>query len=63
MRTSGSCRFEPFYKVEVWTPHLCAWKVIQKAFKTEQSARQSFPKEGKSRVVKVTEAGYEICHD
>ena len=36
MRTKGSCRFAPYYKVEWYDATALCWRVIQKAFSTEE---------------------------
>jgi hypothetical protein len=60
MRTKGSCRFEAYYKAEVFDPRIAAFRPIQKSYASEQLARESFPKGKTCRVVKTTEKGKEI---
>jgi len=55
MRTKGSCRFDPYYKVEWYDPTALCWRVIQKAHPTEKQAREAMPKTKTCRLQKVTE--------
>jgi hypothetical protein len=55
MRTKGSCRFEPYYKVEWYNHTAFCWHVIQKAYPSEQKARDAMPKDKTCRLQKVTE--------
>jgi hypothetical protein len=55
MRTKGSCRFAPYFKVEWYDPIALCWRVIQKAHPTEQEARDAMPKNKQCRIQKVTE--------
>jgi len=57
MRVKGSCRFEPYYKVEWYDTTALCWRVIQKAHATEQAARDAMPKDKKCRLQQVTETG------
>jgi hypothetical protein len=60
MRTKGSCRFAPYYKVEWYDATALCWRVIQKAFSTEEQARAAFLWDKKCRVQEVTEKGRNI---
>lgn len=60
MRTKNSCRFEPYYKAELFDARLCVWRPIQKSFKRESDARNSMPAGAKARVIKITEKGIEV---
>jgi hypothetical protein len=55
-RVPGSCRFEPYYKAEVWDPKMMTWRVIQKSCASEAAAR-GLVSSGRGRVVTVTEKG------
>lgn len=59
MRTKGSCRFEPYFKVEVWHPLLLCWRPVPKSWPTAVQAERNKP-EGKTRVMKITENGIQI---
>lgn len=56
MRTKGSCRFEPYFKVEVWKAHLVCWTPIQRAHRTEAEAIEAAPC-GRFRIIEVSESG------
>lgn len=38
MRTRGSARFDPYYKVQVWDPRTLAWRDIQRAYPSQWAA-------------------------
>lgn len=57
MRTRGSCRFEPYYKVQVRDERTLAWRDIQKAHPTRAAAKAAAPAGEQCRLVEVTEAG------
>ncbi len=58
MRKPGSCRFEPYFKVQ-FQNHIMAWQDVQKAFATEEKARAAFVPGKVCRVMRVTEKGRE----
>lgn len=57
MRNKGSCRFDSYFKVQVWNAANLAWKDIQKAFPTLADARANFVDGDKCRVMEITERG------
>lgn len=57
MRTKGSCRFEPYYKVQVWDARKVAWMDIQKAHPTPEEARGAAKPGQRARIMTVTERG------
>ena len=57
MRTKGSCRFAPYFKVQFYEEHNLAWKDVQKQHPDEASARKAFPAGKQCRVMAVTEKG------
>ena len=59
MRTKGSCKFEPYYKVEKYNELICAWNPIQKVFPSKEQAEHFASTKGytKTRVLKFTEKG------
>lgn len=57
MRTKGSCRFEPYCKVQTWDGRAAAWVDVQKAHPTEEAARKATPRGRRARIVTVTEQG------
>jgi hypothetical protein len=57
MRTRGSVRFAPYYKLEVWDRIRLAWRPVQKAHPTEEGARAAAPFGREARVYEVTEHG------
>lgn len=58
-RRKNSCRFDPYYKVEMWSPIWAAWKPIQKVYGSEQEAIDSV-RSGRARVMRMTESGREF---
>lgn len=57
MRTRGSVRFAPYYKLEVWDRIRLAWRPVQKEYPTEEGARAAMPAGQEARVLEVTEHG------
>lgn len=57
MRKQGSCRFETYFKAQVWEDRSCAWKDIQKAHTTADEARATFPDGKRCRVMEISEGG------
>ncbi len=56
MRTKGSCRFAPYYKIQFRNEFL-AWQDIQQSFTTAAAAKQHFPPGKVCRVMEITERG------
>lgn len=56
-RTAGSCRFETYYKAEIWDPRLAAWRPVQKALGTAEEARGRVPPGQRGRVITISESG------
>lgn len=56
MRTKGSCRFTDYFKVQ-FQNHMLSWQDVQKAFATEESARDAFIHGKTCRVIRVAEKG------
>ena len=56
MRTKGSCKFDPYFKLEFWNPRAVAWSPMQRQFATEFDAMAAV-KRGKFRIMTVTETG------
>ena len=57
MRKRGSCRFEPYFKIQWYDQAAMAWRDVQKAHPTEQAARAALPAEGKARVMRIAMDG------
>jgi len=57
MRTKGSARFAPYFKVQWWDARSSAWIDIQKAHATAQAAGDAFPAGKRCRVIEVSEQG------
>jgi hypothetical protein len=55
MRTRGSARFAPYYKVQWYDARSAAWIDIQKAHATPAAAHAAFPAGKTCRVVEITE--------
>ena len=60
MRTQGSCRFEPYYKLEWRDESIGAWRPIQKSFPTINLAKAA-QKVGKIwRIIERSEKGTRV---
>lgn len=57
MRKPGSCRFDPYYKVQTWDPVAVAWRDIQKMHPDEKAAHAAAPVGVRYRLMCVTERG------
>lgn len=57
MRTRGSARFAPYYKVQTYDPRALVWRDIQKAHPTPEAARAACPAGQQCRIMRVTERG------
>jgi hypothetical protein len=57
MRTRGSARFAPYYKVQEYDPRSAVWIDVQKAHPTAEAARAAFVAGRDCRVIEVTERG------
>lgn len=57
MRSKGSTRFDPYFKVQVWEDRSCAWKDLQRSFDTVEAARCAFPAASVCRVMEISESG------
>jgi hypothetical protein len=59
MRTRGSARFAPYFKVQTFEPYCTAWVDIQRAFPTIEAARAALPPGKQARIMRITERGRE----
>ena len=57
MRTRGSARFAPYYKVQEYEPRSAVWVDVQKAHATPEAARAAYRPGVRCRVMEVTERG------
>ena len=57
MRTRGSVRFAPYYKVQVWKAVSLTWQDVQRQHATREDAEAGFPAGQRCRVVEVTPHG------
>jgi 4'-phosphopantetheinyl transferase EntD len=57
MRTRGSVRFEPYWKVQWFDEVSMAWRDIQQAHPSEAAARAAFIDGRHCRVMAITELG------
>lgn len=57
MRTKGSCRFAPYYKVQWYDAASLCWRDVQKAHTSPESARANFIPGKQCRVMQITERG------
>jgi hypothetical protein len=60
MRTRGSARFAPYFKVQVFENYCLAWVDIQCAHPTQDTAEATLPPSGRARIVAVTERGRRV---
>jgi hypothetical protein len=56
-RTAGSCRFDPYYKLEWYDPRIGAWRPLQRSFATFAEAEAARTKSKVWRIFEVTENG------
>lgn len=59
MRTKGSCRFEPYFKVQWYDAASMCWRDVQKAHESQSLAVSAFIPGKQCRVMKVMETGRE----
>jgi hypothetical protein len=57
MRTRGSARFAPYYKVQEFDPRSAVWVDVQKAHATPEAARAACRPGMRCRVMEITERG------
>jgi hypothetical protein len=57
MRTRGSARFAPYYKVQEYDARTCAWLDVQRAHPTLEAARAAYRPGVRCRVMEITERG------
>jgi hypothetical protein len=57
MRTRGSARFAPYYKVQEYDSRPAVWIDVQKAHPTPKAARAAYRPGARCRVIEVTERG------
>lgn len=56
MRTKGSVRFAPYYKLEVWSADLAVWRPVKHTHATIEWARNATPAGRPWRLYRVEEA-------
>jgi hypothetical protein len=54
-RTAGSCRFDPYYKLEWYDHRIGAWRPLQRSFATFAEAEAARTKNKVWRIFEVTE--------
>ena len=57
MRTRGSARFAPYYKVQEYNPRSAVWVDVQRAHPTPEAARAACRPGARSRIMEITERG------
>jgi len=57
MRTKGSARFAPYYKVQEYDRRSAAWVDVQKAHATPEAARAAYRPGVRCRIMEITERG------
>jgi hypothetical protein len=57
MRTKGSARFSPYYKLQWWDERSAVWVDVQKAHATPEAARAAYRPGVQCRVMEITEHG------
>ena len=57
MRTRGSARFAPYYKVQEYEPRSAVWVDVQKAHATPEAARAAYRPGVRCRIMEITERG------
>src|SRR5262245_66298232 len=61
MRSKGSARFAPYFKVQEYDPRTCAWLDVQRAHPTLEAARAAYRPGVRCRVMEITERGRRPC--
>src|SRR5262249_18365758 len=56
MRTRGSARFAPYYKVQEYDLRWAVWVDVQKAHATPEAARAAYRPSVRCRVMEITSA-------
>jgi hypothetical protein len=57
MRTKGSARFDPYYKVQWYDEHAMAWRDIQHAYSTQDEAEAAYVPNHTCRLMLITMHG------
>jgi hypothetical protein len=57
MRTHGSARFAPYFKVQYWDALNCAWHDVQQAHPTPEAAQAAYLPGQRCRTMQVTMHG------
>jgi len=57
MRTKGSARFSPYFKVQEFDPRSAVWVDVQKAHPSLEAARAAYRPGVRCRVMEITERG------
>ena len=61
MRNKGSCKFDPYWKIERWNAKMMCWQVVQISYPTLESARFHVEAgQWKYRITECTENGFTI---
>lgn len=64
VRRSGSVRFDPYYKLDVFDRRRMAWHPLRRKYPTEREARSAaLLWRRRWRLLRVTEDGYAIIHE
>lgn len=59
MRTRGSVRFDPYFKVQ--RHERGAWIDVQRAYPSEEEARAAMPAGQRCRIMRISMKGREPC--
>jgi len=57
MRTKGSARFSPYFKVQEFDPRSAVWVDVQKAHPTLEAARAAYRPGVRCRVMEISMSG------
>lgn len=59
MMKKGSCRFQSYFKIEVWHETLACWKPIQRSYATAVLA-EGAASQGRFRIMECDESGFSV---
>jgi len=63
MRTRGSARFAPYYKVQEFDPRSAVWVDVQKSYATPEAARAAYRPGVQCRVMEISMSGRRTVPD
>lgn len=59
-RRRDSVRFDPYYKLQIWTPHVLAWMDVQRSFPSVDDAQAAAPAGKRVRIMRISMGAREV---